>query len=267
MSGATDDARATDSVVGPILEARDLVKTYGHVQALRAASFAAYPGEVVALIGDNGAGKSTLVKCLAGAAQPDAGEILFDGRPVRLSTPSDSQRLGIETLYQDLALAPDLDGAANVYLGRELLRAGLLGRLGVLDKRAMRAQSRKAFAELGVDLQDAEVSVASLSGGQRQSVAVARAVAWANRIVFMDEPTAALGVVQSRRVLEVIRRVRDSGITVVLISHNMPEVLEVADRIEVLRLGRRVASLRAADTNLHELVAAMTGALTQEDAA
>jgi len=257
----------TDSPGAPILEARELVKTFGHVQALRGASFAAYPGEVVALVGDNGAGKSTLVKCLAGAAQPDSGEIFFDGRAIRPSKPSDSQRLGIETVYQDLALAPDLDGAANVFLGRELLRPGVLGRLGVLDKREMRERARAAFADLGVDLQDASVPVASLSGGQRQSVAVARAVAWANRVVFMDEPTAALGVVQSGRVLDVIRRVRDRGITVVLISHNMPEVLEVADRIEVMRLGRRVARLRAADTSLQELVAAMTGALTQEDVA
>ncbi len=253
--------------VAPILEARNLVKSFGHVQALRAASFTAYPGEVVALIGDNGAGKSTLVKCLAGAQQPDSGEMFFDRAPIRPANPNDSQQLGIETVYQDLALAPDLDGAGNVFLGRELVRSGVLGRLGVLDKREMRERARKAFADLGVDLQDAGVPVASLSGGQRQSVAVARAVAWANRVVFMDEPTAALGVVQSGRVLEMIRRVRDRGITVVLISHNMPEVLEVADRIEVLRLGRRVARLRTADTNLQELVAAMTGVLTHEDAA
>jgi simple sugar transport system ATP-binding protein len=250
----------------PILEARGLVKHYGHVQALRGADFTVHSGEVVALIGDNGAGKSTLVKCLAGAATPDAGEILFGGQAVRLGSPSDSQQLGIETVYQDLALAPDLDGAANVYLGREIMRKGLLGRLGVLDRRVMREQAREAFVQLGVDLQDAGAAVASLSGGQRQSVAVARAVAWASKVVFMDEPTAALGVVQSRRVLDVIRRVRDRGIAVVLISHNMPEVLDVADRVEVLRLGRRVAQLKAADTNLQELVAAMTGALTSEAA-
>jgi simple sugar transport system ATP-binding protein len=261
------DVDVSDSSGAPILEAKNLVKTYGHVQALRAASFTAYPGEVVALVGDNGAGKSTLVKCLSGAATPDSGEILFEGEPIGLSSPQDSQRLGIETVYQDLALAPDLDGAGNVFLGRELLRPGVFGRFGVLDKREMRDRARTAFAELGVDLQDAGVSVASLSGGQRQSVAVARAVAWANRVIFMDEPTAALGVVQSGKVLEVIRRVRDRGITVILISHNMPEVLEVADRIEVLRLGRRVARFRAADTNLQELVAAMTGALIQEEAA
>ena len=264
LTGTTHDA---DEAPQPILEARNLVKTYGHVRALRGANFTAYPGEVVALVGDNGAGKSTLVKCLSGAAQPDAGEIVFDGEQLRMSSPHDSQQLGIETVYQDLALAPDLDGAGNVFLGRELMRGGVLGRLGVLDKRAMREQARTAFAELGVDLQDAAVTVASLSGGQRQSVAVARAVAWANRVVFMDEPTAALGVVQSGRVLETVRRVRDRGITVILISHNMPEVLEVADRIEVLRLGRRVARLRTADTNLQELVGLMTGALTQEETA
>ncbi len=251
----------------PVLEGRGLVKTYGHVRALRGASFTAYPGEVVALVGDNGAGKSTLVKCLSGAEQPDGGVIEVDGRQALLASPTAAQSLGIETVYQDLALATDLDGAANVFLGREMLRPGLLGRLGVLDKRSMRERSRQAFAELGVDLQDATVPVASLSGGQRQSVAVARAVAWASKVVFMDEPTAALGVVQTGKVLEVIRRVRDRGITVVLISHNMPQVLEVADRIEVLRLGSRVARFRAAEVGVEDLVAAMTGALTQEDAA
>jgi simple sugar transport system ATP-binding protein len=251
--------------VAPVLEARDLVKTYGHVQALRGARFTAYPGEVVALIGDNGAGKSTLVKCLAGAAQADTGEIRVEGRVVNLPSPVAAQQLGIETVYQDLALATDLDGAANVFLGRELLRPGLLGRLGLLDKKAMRDQARQAFLELGVDLQDAGVPVASLSGGQRQSVAVARSVAWASKVVFMDEPTAALGVVQTAKVLEVIRKVRDRGITVVLISHNMPQVLEVADRVEVLRLGRRVARFRSSETSVNELVSAMTGALVQEE--
>jgi simple sugar transport system ATP-binding protein len=251
----------------PILEGRELVKTYGQVQALRGASFTAYPGEVVALIGDNGAGKSTLVKCLAGAESPDSGTIAIEGRPVTLTSPTAAQAYGVETVYQDLALATDLDGAANVFLGRELVRPGILGRLGVLDKRRMRDRARTAFLELGVDLPDAAVAVGSLSGGQRQSVAVARAVAWASKVVFMDEPTAALGVVQTGKVLEVIRRVRDRGITVVLISHNMPQVLEVADRIEVLRLGRRVARFRAADARVDDLVAAMTGAYSQEDAA
>jgi simple sugar transport system ATP-binding protein len=251
----------------PLLEARGLVKHFGHVQALRQANFTVYPGEIVALIGDNGAGKSTLVKSLSGAQPPDAGEILLEGQPVALHTPVDAQRLGIETVYQDLALAPDLDAAANLHLGREIRRGGVLGALGVLDKPAMRTAATSAFAELGVQLPDVAAPIGTLSGGQRQSVAVARAVAWASKVVFMDEPTAALGVVQRGRVLEVMRRVRDRGVAVVLISHNMPEVLSVADRVEVLRLGRRVARFKAADTSLEELVGAMTGALSNEEAA
>ncbi|MCZ4102683.1 sugar ABC transporter ATP-binding protein [Streptomyces sp. So13.3] len=245
----------------PLLEARGVTKHFGHVQALQGADFTAWPGEVVALIGDNGAGKSTLVKTLSGTIRPDGGQILVDGAPVRLTSPLDARRYGIETVYQDLALAPDLDAAANLHLGRELFRGGLLGRLHVLDRAAMRRSAVAAFAELGVDLQDVGVPVASLSGGQRQSVAVARAVAFANRIIFMDEPTAALGVVQRGRVLDTIRLVRDRGIAVVLISHNMPEVLSVADRVEVLRLGRRVARFTAAQSSVEELVGAMTGAL------
>jgi simple sugar transport system ATP-binding protein len=252
-------------VPSPQLEARGIVKHYGHVQALRGADFSVFPGEVVALIGDNGAGKSTLVKLLSGAGRPDAGEIVLDGSPVVLSTPLEAQRLGVETVYQDLALAPDLDGSANLYLGREILRPGLLGKLGVLDKKAMRRGARDAFAELGVDLQNALTAVANLSGGQRQSVAVARSVAWASKIVFLDEPTAALGVVQTGRVLDVVRRIRDRGISVVLISHNMPQVLEVADRVEVLRLGRRVARFTATHTSVEELVGAMTGALGDQE--
>ena len=245
----------------PLLEARKVSKRYGRVHALQGADFTAYPGEVVALIGDNGAGKSTLVKTLSGTIGPDSGQILVDGVPVELTSPLEARRHGVETVYQDLALAQDLDAAANLHLGRELYRPGLLGRLGVLDRAAMRRSAVTAFAELGIDLRDVGVPVASLSGGQRQSVAVARAVAFANRIIFMDEPTAALGVVQRGRVLETIRRVRDRGISVVLISHNMPEVLSVADRVEVLRLGRRVAVFNASDTSVEELVGAMTGAL------
>ncbi|MFI0720995.1 ATP-binding cassette domain-containing protein [Streptomyces sp. NPDC021224] len=248
----------------PLLEARRLTKRFGHVTALSEADFTAYPGEVVALIGDNGAGKSSLVKALSGAVTPDSGEILVEGRPVRLESPLDARRHGIETVYQDLALAPDLDAAANLHLGREIYRGGLLGRLKVLDSAAMRRSAVTAFAELGVDLKDVGAPVATLSGGQRQSVAVARAVAFAHRIIFMDEPTAALGVVQRGRVLDTVRRVRDRGICVVLISHNMPEVLSVADRVEVLRLGRRVARFTAAGTSVEDLVGAMTGALDAE---
>ncbi|SDW73816.1 monosaccharide ABC transporter ATP-binding protein, CUT2 family [Saccharopolyspora shandongensis] len=250
----------------PLLEARNLVKRYGSVEALRGASFTVHPGEVVALIGDNGAGKSTLVKCLSGVEQPDSGQILVGGKPVTLDSPTVARSHGIETAYQDLAVAPDLDPAANLFLGREIRRPGLLGRLGMLDKAKMREQAAEQFAKFGVSLPDLSVPIGSLSGGQRQSVAVARSVTWADKLVFMDEPTAALGVVQRERVLEVIRRVRDTGISVVLISHNMPEVLSVADRVEVLRLGSRVARFSAAEATLEDLVGAMTGALSQEDA-
>jgi simple sugar transport system ATP-binding protein len=246
----------------PILEARGIVKTYGHVRALQGADFVAFPGSVVALIGDNGAGKSTLTKVISGVVSPDEGELLFEGRPVEISSPAAAQELGIETVFQDLALAPDLDGAANVYLGREIMRPGLLGRLGVLDKRAMRSGAVESFTGLGVAIRDAEVPVAYLSGGQRQGVAVARAASWASKVIIMDEPTAALGVVQTANVLDVIRRVRDRGLAVVLISHNMPEVLEVADRIEVLRLGRRVATFTREEATVESLVGAMTGALS-----
>jgi simple sugar transport system ATP-binding protein len=255
----------TGDGVTPLLQARELRKSYGSVQALRGASFDVDAGEVVALIGDNGAGKSTLVKCLSGVERPDSGEILIEGRPVVLDSPTAARAHGIETAYQDLAVAPDLDPAANLFLGRELRRPGLLGALGMLDKAAMRRQAAEQFARLGVTLQDIDVPIGSLSGGQRQSVAVARSVVWASRVVFLDEPTAALGVVQRERVLDVVRKVRDTGIAVVLISHNMPEVLAVADRIEVLRLGARVARFTASDVTLEQLVGAMTGALVHEE--
>jgi simple sugar transport system ATP-binding protein len=248
----------------PLLEARGLVKRYGHVQALDGASFTVLPGEVVALIGDNGAGKSTLVKVLSGVIKPDDGEFLVSGEPVHLSSPTDARKHGIETVYQDLALAPDLDAAANLHLGRELY---LIPVLKVLNRAEMRRRAVTAFAALGIALPDVSAPVGTLSGGQRQSIAVARAVAYASKVIFMDEPTAALGVVQRERVLDTIRRVRDQGVAVVLISHNMPEVLAVADRVEVLRLGRRVARYQASETSIEELVGAMTGALSTEDAA
>lgn len=251
----------------PVLQAENIVKHYGSVEALRGASFEVGAGEVVALIGDNGAGKSTLVKCLSGVEIPDSGTITVEGNAVELDSPVTARRLGIETVYQDLAVAPELDPAANLFLGREIRRKGLLGMFGVLDKPAMRRQAAEEFTRLGVTLQSIDVPIGSLSGGQRQSVAVARSVVWASKVVFMDEPTAALGVVQREKVLDVIRRVRDEGMAVVLISHNMPEVLSVADRVEVLRLGRRVARFTAAEATLEDLVGAMTGALTQEDAA
>ncbi len=246
----------------PVLEARQIVKRFGRVQALRGANLTVYPEEVVALVGDNGAGKSTLVKTMVGVHPPDEGEILFQGKPVTVNTPHDARDLGIETVYQDLALAAEVDPAANMFLGREILRSGPLGKLGFLDKPAMRRRSDEAFRTLGVRIQDTSARVANMSGGQRQGIAICRAVTWASKIVFMDEPTAALGVVQTRNVLDHIRRVREHGLSVVLISHNMPEVFEVADRIEVLRLGERVARLRPKDVSMEDVVAAMTGALT-----
>jgi simple sugar transport system ATP-binding protein len=250
----------------PLLEARGIVKSFGRVHALRGADFTVHPGEVVALIGDNGAGKSTLVKTLSGVHPPDTGEIRFEGKAVTIASPEAARELGIETVYQDLALAPDLESSANLFLGREVLRPGLLGRLGFLDDAAMRRRTESAFSELGVGVQDVSAPVANFSGGQRQGVAVARAVTWASKVVFMDEPTAALGVVQTRRVLDLIGRVRDRGLSVVLISHNMPEVMEVADRVEVLRLGQRVATFKRGEAKMEDLVGAMTGALTHEAA-
>jgi simple sugar transport system ATP-binding protein len=247
-----------------LLEARGISKRFGHVEALRGADFEVHDGEVVALMGDNGAGKSTLVKTLSGVLAPDAGEIWFAGERLTLTSAEDARRRGIETVYQDLALADTLDPPANLFLGRELVRKGLWGRLGFLDHGAMRAQASQAFDRLGVTVRAEHSAVGSLSGGQRQGVAVCRAVMWASRVLFMDEPTAALGVTQSRNVLELIKRVRSSGVAVVLISHSVPEVLAVADRIEVMRLGRRVARLRAADATTESVVAAITGAGTED---
>lgn len=259
-----DDGVATET---PLLEARGITKRFGHVEALRGADFEVHAGEVAALVGDNGAGKSTLVKILAGVLAADSGQILFEGEPRAISDPVTARRLGIEVVYQDLALAPDLDPSANLFLGREELRPGLLGRLGFLDKDAMVERTKEAFGALAASVQNYRQPVGSLSGGQRQSIAVGRAATWADRIVFMDEPTAALGVEPSRRVLDLIRRVRDTGIGVVLISHNMPHVFEVADRIEVMRLGRRNARFVTSETSTEEVVAAMTGALDGEDEA
>jgi simple sugar transport system ATP-binding protein len=245
----------------PVLEVRGATKSYGQVEALRGVDFVVHGGEVVALIGDNGAGKSTLTKIISGGTPPDSGEILIDGRPVTVDSPVIARQLGIETIYQDLALAPSLDTPANLFLGRELLRGGFAGRLGFLDKKAMRRQTDEVYARFGVDMRNSALPVGSLSGGQRQSVAVARAVAWPSRLVILDEPTAALGVAQTASVLRLVRQIRDAGRAVVLITHNMTQVLEVADRVEVLRLGRRVAQFDSAQTSVEELVAAMTGGL------
>lgn len=248
----------------PVLEARGLSRQFGHVRALNEADFEVYPGEVTALIGDNGAGKSTLVKALSGNLAVDSGTIKFDGKPIELTSPNQASGLGIETVYQDLALAPHLDPVQNMYLGREIRQPGIGGLLGLMKTKEMRQQSRTAFNELGATVRSLTSPVGEMSGGQRQAVAIARAVHWASRLVFLDEPTAALGVRQTKNVLETIRRVRDKGIAVVFISHSMPHVIEVADRIQVLRLGSRVATLDARQTSMEELVGLMTGAVTKE---
>lgn len=244
----------------PILEARGLRRRFGHVTALDGVDFDVAPGEVVALIGDNGAGKSTLVKALTGNLALDEGQILFDGRPVQIDDPTQASALGIEVVHQDLALAPHLDAAQNMFLGREVMRAGVAGRLGFMDNRAMRAEAKEAFDRLGATVPSLASAVGAMSGGQRQAIAIARAVHWASRVVFLDEPTAALGVRQTKNVLDTIRRVRDHGVAVVFISHAMPHVMEVSDRVQVLRLGRRVATYRTSQTSMEQLVAAMTGA-------
>jgi fructose transport system ATP-binding protein len=249
------------------LSARGLVKRYGHVTALDGADFDLRPGEVLAVIGDNGAGKSTLIKALTGAIQPDEGEIMLDGRRVVFRSPLDARRAGIETVYQDLAVAPALDIASNLFLGRELRRSGVLGSVfRMLDKRAMRDEAARQMNELKIGLRSLTQAVENLSGGQRQGVAVARAAAWAQHVVIMDEPTAALGVKESGQVLDLIRRVRDRGLPVVLISHNMPQVFEIADRVHIQRLGRRVAVVDPREHEMSEVVAIMTGALRIDEA-
>ena len=246
----------------PRLEMRGISKTFPGVKALNGVQLKAWGGEVLALMGENGAGKSTLMKILSGAYQADpGGELLIDGKPVTFASPADAHASGIETVYQDLSVAPDLSPAANMFMGRETLRPGLLGRLGFLDNAAMRRESLVAFSRLKVALKDMDTPIASLSGGQRQSVAICRSIMWARNVVFMDEPTAALGVVQTGRTLDLIRRIRDTGTAVVLISHNMRDVLQVADSIEVLRLGKRITRLRNDGLSVQDLVGAMTGAL------
>jgi len=251
----------------PILEARKISKWFGPVQALTDVDFAVYPGEIVALIGDNGAGKSTLINVLTGVLQPEGGEIYFDGQPVHFSSPHDARGIGIETVYQDLAIAPHLDAVANIYLGREVRQPGILGTLGFLDNRRMRQDTATQLGQLRVNIPNPERRLFTLSGGQRQGVAVARAVMWASKVVIMDEPTAALGVAQTLMVLDLMRQVRNSGIPVVFISHNMPHVFEVADRIAALRLGRSAAQLDPKRHTIEDAVAVMTGSFRTSEPA
>jgi len=249
--------------VEPILVARQLVKRYGRVTALDHADFDLYPGEILAVIGDNGAGKSTLIKALCGAVIPDAGEIRLGGEVVRFTSPIDARAAGIETVYQNLALSPALSIADNMFLGREIRSSGAIGGFfRALDRAAMQRFAREKLNELGLmTIQNISQPVETLSGGQRQGVAVARAAAFATRLVIMDEPTAALGVKESRRVLELIVDVKKRGLPIILISHNMPHVFEVADRIHIHRLGRRLTVVDPRKVTMSDAVAMMTGAL------
>jgi fructose transport system ATP-binding protein len=246
----------------PILAARGLVKRFGRVTALSGSDLELYPGEVLAVIGDNGAGKSSLIKCLSGAMVADEGEIELDGHIVHFKRPQDARHAGIETVYQTLAVAPALDIATNMFLGRERRRSGPMGSvLRILDKPGMRRDAKKALDDLGIGtLQDITQAVETLSGGQRQAVAVARAAAFGSKMIILDEPTAALGVKESGQVLQMIRDLRDKGLPVILISHNMPHVFEVADRIHIQRLGRRVAVVTPQSHSMSDAVAIMTGA-------
>lgn len=247
----------------PVVKVEDVRVSFGSIQALKGISLEIYPGEVVALVGDNGAGKSTLIKVISGALQPDSGRIYIEGEPVRLNSPAFARELGIETVYQELALAPDLDIAANLFLGKEQLRPGFLGRLGFLDERRMAEFAQNTMKRLNVPLNYVGQRVETLSGGQRQSVAICRAIAWKKRLVIMDEPTAALGVEESAKVLNLVREVKRTSTAVLMISHNMSHVFEVADRVVVLRLGEKVASALVKETSMDAVVSWITGSSVQ----
>jgi fructose transport system ATP-binding protein len=248
-----------------VMQATGLVKRYGQVTALDGADFELRAGEILAVIGDNGAGKSSLIKALSGATIPDEGEILLDGKTVHFRSPIDARHAGIEACYQDLAVAPAMTIAENLFLGRELRRPGFAGSvLRMLDKKKMLETSIARMNDLKVGIRSMTQAVETLSGGQRQCVAVARAAAFAEHVVILDEPTAALGVKEGNMVLELIRRVRDKGLPVILISHNMPHVFEIADRIHVARLGKRAAILNPKKISMSDTVAVMTGAMAPE---
>jgi len=255
-------AASAPDVREPVLQGVKLVKTFGRVVGLDGVDVELYPGEVLAVIGDNGAGKSTLIKCLTGALTPDAGRILLDGQEVTFRRPQDARDAGIETVYQTLAVAPALDIASNLYLGREQRRKGPLGSvLRILDGKGMRKRAGEHVRELGIStVQNMAQAVETLSGGQRQAVAVARAAAFSSKVIVLDEPTAALGVKESGQVLRMIEQLRGSGLPVILISHNMPHVYEVADRIHIQRLGKRAAVITPQSHSMTEAVAIMTGA-------
>jgi fructose transport system ATP-binding protein len=250
-----------------VMQAFGLTKRFGHVVAMDGADFELAEGEILAVVGDNGAGKSSLIRALTGAVVPDSGEIRLDGEPVHFRSPLDARLAGIETVYQELAVATELDIAQNLFLGRELRKSGVLGTVfRQLDKSHMRQQAARQMENLGIRVQSIRQKVETLSGGQRQAVAVARAAAWGRRVVILDEPTAALGVRETRQVLDLIRRVREQGLSVVLISHSMPDVLAIADRIHIHRLGRRATIVDPKVTSMNDVVAIMTGAMSPQDA-
>ncbi|WP_123194687.1 ATP-binding cassette domain-containing protein [Pannonibacter phragmitetus] len=246
-----------------VLKARGLVKRYGRVTAMDHCDFDLMPGEILAVIGDNGAGKSTLIKALSGAVTPDSGSIHLDGEEIRFTSPNDARMAGIETVYQTLAMSPALSITDNMFMGREIRKPGFMGKVfRTLDRKAMEDFARKKLAELGLmTIQNINQAVETLSGGQRQGVAVARAAAFGSKVIIMDEPTAALGVKESRRVLDLIKDVNSRGLPIILISHNMPHVFEVADRIHIHRLGKRAAIIKPADFSMSDAVAIMTGAM------
>jgi fructose transport system ATP-binding protein len=258
--GGPGAAAATKAT--PVLQARNLVKRYGRVVAIDGSDLELYPNEILAVIGDNGAGKSSLIKALSGAVIPDSGEIFLEGQQAHFHNPMDARAAGIETVYQTLAVAPGLDIADNLFLGREERKSGPLGSVfRMLDKGRMKSEARRHMSELGIGtLQNIGQAVESLSGGQRQAVAVARSAAFGSKVVILDEPTAALGVKESNRVLQLIRDVRDRGLPVILISHNMPHVFEIADRIHIQRLGKRATVITPQSHSMSEAVAIMTGA-------
>lgn len=253
----------------PILSAKNLVKRYGRVTALDHCDFELYPGEILGVIGDNGAGKSTLIKALCGAVIPDEGEVYLDGEQVSFNSPIEARARGIETVYQTLAMSPALSIADNMFMGREMRKSGLMGKyFRQLDKKAMQDFARTKLSELGLmTIQNINQSVETLSGGQRQGVAVARAAAFGSKVIILDEPTAALGVKESRRVLELILDVKARGIPIILISHNMPHVFEVCDRIHIHRLGKRLTVIDPKEYEMSDAVAFMTGARMPEKTA
>jgi fructose transport system ATP-binding protein len=249
-----------------IFEAKNLVKRYGQVTALDGSDFELRNGEILAVIGDNGAGKSSLIKALSGATIPDSGEIILDGKPVKFRSPIDARKAGIETVYQDLAVAPAMTIAENLFLGREILHDGFLAKFfRIINHKKMLEEATRHMQGLKIGIRSMGQAVETLSGGQRQGVAVARSAAFARHVVIMDEPTAALGVKEGNMVLDLIRRVRDNGLPVIIISHNMPHVFEIADRIHIQRLGKRAAVVNPKKISMSDTVAVMTGAMKVED--